>query len=234
MNWIEHIVEPNRLLLTWQAPDKENRLRRIIAELIRTGDEAKLKYLTESDDYKEAVKLGFNGFAAFSLDDQSYDNVLGVFMKRLPPRTRTDFIKYLEAIRIPEKLKDKISDFALLGYSGARLPDDDFSVVHPFDGVNAGFELFTEICGFRHNEGTNILSELKEGQEVVLEKEPSNMYDPLAVKIMFNKVKLGYINRGQLIAINRWIDHNLISEVVIERINGLPGNPKVYIFIKVA
>ncbi|MBU0545733.1 MAG: HIRAN domain-containing protein [Candidatus Margulisbacteria bacterium] len=231
MKWIENIIEPHRLLLTWQPSDTKNRLRRIIGELINDGEKVKMNYLIGTKDYEEAKKLGFNGFASFSLDSTTYDNVLDVFMKRLPPRNRSDFNKYMEAIRIP--IDKQISDFALLGYSGARLPDDDYTIVHPFENVQGRCEVLTEICGFRHNEGVKNVDELEIGQAVFLAKEPNNQFDSLAVKIMFNNKRLGYINRVQIQAFNEWINNNSIEEVTIEKINGSKESPKVYVFVKV-
>ena len=55
-----------------------------------------------------------------------------------PPRSRGDFGRFLGALRI--KADAEISDFALLGYSGAKLPDDDFTVIHPFENASVPFE----------------------------------------------------------------------------------------------
>ena len=51
MRQIEHIVEPDRLLLSWQRSD---RLRRIVAELVRNGDDANLVYLKDSDEFSKS------------------------------------------------------------------------------------------------------------------------------------------------------------------------------------
>ena len=77
-------------------------------------------------------------------------NVLPSFMKRLPPRSRGDFGRFLDALRIKSEAKDEISNFALLGYSGAKLPDDDFTVIHPFENASVPFELMLPVQGYRH------------------------------------------------------------------------------------
>ena len=43
MRHIEHIVEPDRLLLSWQTPSE--RLRMIVAELVHSNDDADFVYL---------------------------------------------------------------------------------------------------------------------------------------------------------------------------------------------
>ncbi|KKL67077.1 hypothetical protein LCGC14_2138590 [marine sediment metagenome] len=67
MRYIEHIVEPDRLLLSWQA--KSERLRMFVAELIRSGDDADLVYLKESEDFSKAQSLGST-------------NILGLLLKK--------------------------------------------------------------------------------------------------------------------------------------------------------
>ena len=69
-------------------------------------------------------------------------------MRRLPPRNREDFgdYLYLHGLAAPFKL----SDLALLGYTGARLPSDAFALVPEFP-VDAGpCEYVMEVAGTRH------------------------------------------------------------------------------------
>ncbi|MFH1429105.1 MAG: HIRAN domain-containing protein [Candidatus Margulisiibacteriota bacterium] len=234
MLFIEHIIEPQRLLLTWQAPDKKDRMRRLIAELLMKDGRVSLRYLKDSSEFKEAIGMGFEGYPAFSLEKDTYHDVLDVFMRRLPPRSRTDFNTYLESIRI--KPNSTISDFALLGYAGARLPDDDFFIVHPFDNVNKECEALLMVQGLRHYEGAMQLiksGELKIGTNVDLKKEPDNQYDNNSILVAYKGEKLGYICRGLLESVNGWIDSGRIKSVSIERINGEPEYRKVYIFLQV-
>ncbi|GBR77423.1 hypothetical protein RDn1_082 [Candidatus Termititenax dinenymphae] len=232
MNWIEHIVEPTKLFLTWQSPDVNNRLRRVVAHLLKDGENnASLVYLTDTEDFKKAKEAGFTGFPAFGLERNKHDNALDIFLKRLPPKSRGDYDKYLEAIRI--KPKTTISDFTLLGYSGVKLPDDDFVLLHPFDNAKGEFELLVEVCGFRHIDNvSDIRALLKEGQVVSLQKDTKNPVDSTAIKIIFNGIKLGYINRALLPVFNKWFDNNSIKKTVIERINGTATTPKLYLFVR--
>ncbi len=133
MRYIEHIVEPDRLLLSWQTSSE--RLRMLVAELIRNGNDADLVYLKESEDFLKVQSLEFEGYPGFVIEKDIHKNVLTSFMKRLPPRSRGDFGRFLDALRIKTEAKDEISDFALLGYSGAKLPDDDFTVIHIFENA---------------------------------------------------------------------------------------------------
>jgi len=231
-NYIKHIIEPNRLLLMWQGPD---RLHRIVGELVRKKSEhvIRLNYLFETKDFQEAEKAEFKGYPAFPLGNQSYSNVLDVFMRRLPPSTRGDYGTFLDSFRIQSNTK--LSDFALLGYSGARLPDDKFSIVHPFENATGKFELLTLVHGTRHYQDKNeaIHKLLKVGDLVTFRREVDNSVDNNAIVVFHKTKKVGYLNRGLLTSANNWLDDDSILRSTIERINGTPDNPKIYVFLEV-
>jgi hypothetical protein len=230
MNLITHIIEPQRLLLVWQGPEGGDRSRRIVAELLRTNHAIELHYLTQSEDFRKARENGFEGYPAFPKTDRVYkEGVIETFMLRLPPRERSDFNKYLESQRISTAVR--ISDFALLGYSGAKLPSDGFSIVHPFDDVDSPCELLTEIAGFRYYEGVNM--NLAIGTNVTLQPEPGNQFDSLAIAVLANGTKIGYVGRGLLDAFHRWLNNQREITAVIEKINGRPDRPSIMIYVSV-
>jgi len=203
MRHIEHIVEPNRLLLSWQTPGE--RLRMFVAELIRNDDDADLVYLKESEDFSKAQSLGFNGYPGFDFEINIHKNILTSFMKRLPPRSRGDFGRFLDALRIRPEAKDEISDFALLGYSGAKLPDDDFTVIHPFENASVPFELMLPVEGYQYYQDELSLTELS----------------------------TDYVCRGLTASFHKWIQSGLTMSAFIERINGTRQYPKVYLYVSV-
>ncbi len=230
MNFIAHIIEPRRLYLVWQGPEGGDRSRRIVAELLRTNHDVELRYLTQSEEFRKAQETGFKGYPAFPKTERVYGTgVLETFMLRLPPRERSDFNKYLESLRISSDVK--ISDFALLGYSGAKLPSDGFSIVHPFDSVDDPCELMTEVAGFRYYEGMNM--QLEVGMNANLQPEPDNPYDPRAIKVLVNGAKIGYLGRGVLSAFHRWLDSGSSITMVIEKMNGRPERPSIMLFVSV-
>lgn len=65
MNFIEHIIEPKKLLLAWQSPNENCRTRYIVAELNRVQDEISLTYLADTEDFRKAQKKGFESYPAF-------------------------------------------------------------------------------------------------------------------------------------------------------------------------
>src|SRR5262245_59890083 len=110
-NWIEHICEPSRLLLAWQAPEHmKDRKRFAVGELVRVGNDCTLRYF-ENDEVREAKNLGFAGYPAFRLERTEYPNALSTFLRRLPPRGRPDFSNYIAHFRLPPSVA--MSDFAL-------------------------------------------------------------------------------------------------------------------------
>lgn len=230
MRYIEHIVEPDRLLLSWQTASE--RLRMFVAELIRSGDDdANLVYLKESEDFLKAQSLEFEGYPGFPIQKDAYENVLTSFMKRLPPRSRGDFGRFLGALRI--KPDAKISNFALLGYSEAKLPDDDFTVIHPFKNASPPFELLLPVRGYRHHKEQLPLADLSIDMQAGFEVETENPKDPEAIKVVIDGVRVGYVSRGLTGSFHKWMQSDLTISAYVERINGAEQNPEIYLYVSV-
>src|ERR1700676_5362033 len=100
MHFIEHIIEPTRLLMAWQSSDETHRTRYIVAELKLVAEKINLTYFTDSKDFQLAREHGFESYPAFPNINQTYHDVLDTFMPRLPPRTRGDLPQYLEGLRL--------------------------------------------------------------------------------------------------------------------------------------
>jgi len=231
MHFIEHIIEPSKLLLCWRSPDENIRTRYIVAELNRVGDEITLSYLCNTKDFINAQNEGFTGYPAFQDIKITHHNVLDAFMRRLPPRTRGDFKKYLEGLRL--KPDAQLSDFALLGYSGARLPTDSFSIVHPFNQVAEPCELLLEATGYRRlnkslNLGINI------GDTATFAKEYNEQCQEEAIRIVVGEKLVGYITRALVPTFQEWLEHGRIVGAWIEKTNGTPTEPTAYLFVSIS
>lgn len=230
MHTIRHIFEPSRLPLVWQDPTGESRDRLVVGELRREESELVFSYCTGSPDFEKAEQLGFRGYPAFRKFDQTYrEGVAEAFLRRIPPRKRTDFDKYLDNFRLPTD--SPITDLALLAYSGAKLPSDGFSFVHPFDGVSSDCELLMEVAGFRHQSQIP-LQDLNVGALAEFEPEPENPFDANSVKVLIENKLIGYVNRIQTTSFNRWIS-SCHLRAWVERLNGRPERPLVYLFVEV-
>jgi hypothetical protein len=232
--YIENILEPHRLFLCWQPQSGGSWFT--VGEIIRSGDNADFRYLQGTDDFKNAQTKGFNGYPAFEIGSEIHHNILDVFLKRLPPKSRSDFDRYLDSFRIPPAKKDIISPFALLGYSGAKVAGDSFLIAHPYeDDGTKSFEVLTAVAGFKCYDGYPLYQDKKlaENSPVTFEKEPDNSTDPNAIKIISQKVLLGHVHKTLLNSMHHWLEQNRIEFASVERINGTDDRPLVFIFIKV-
>jgi hypothetical protein len=228
--WISHISEPHRLLLAWQGPDPNGeRTRFAVGELLLSGSDVTLRYLS-GPEVEKAKKLGFAGYPAFKLDQQEHrQGVLAAFLRRLPPRARPDFDAYKAQFRLKHDLG--LSDFALLAYTGARLPSDGFSVVDTLEDVRAPSELLLEIVGHRHWVA-KLKSPLRIGEALDLLPEPENPVDKNAVVVKARGDVVGYVNRLQTVAFHKWLREGSV-EATLDRLNGLRDRPRAFMFVRI-
>lgn len=86
--------------------------------------------------------------------------------------------------------------------------------------VNRHYDTFY-IAGFTYWDGPDVFEELKVGVKLTLEAEPTNGYDPSAVKILFKGTMLGYIPRGQNKEISKFLQLGYVDlfSARISRVN---------------
>lgn len=228
MNFIEHIIEPSKLFMTWQSSDRNQRKRYTIAELNRLGEKVTLKYLTDTDDFREASKLGFEFYPAFQNVNEIYEHgVMDALMRRLPPKTRNDYNQYLAGLRI--KPDTELSDFALLGYSGAKLPSDGFIIINPFENTPAAFEFLLEATGYKYLSGITI----NLGERASFKEEFNTERKEKEVKIFINQQCVGYVTRALLPEFCRWLETGRVVDAWYEKKNGSPEQPVVYLYAQI-
>lgn len=232
MQPLDHLVEPTRLLMTWQSSDEHPsaRVRRVIGEVVREGTDHKVvfRYLKGTEDYAEAEKAGFKGFPAFhSEQPETRDGVLDSLIRRLPPRNREDFREYLAKHGLSAPFE--LSDFALLGYTGARLPSDGFALVPEFDPDARPCEYVMEVAGTRHVFKGSI-DELRPGDPVSIELDVGNPVDADALVVVHEGRRIGYVNRALRHMIHVWLRSGSLV-AAIHRLNGNQDRPLVYVRI---
>lgn len=232
MNYIQYIHEPRRLLLVWQRPEEDGaaRVRRAVAELLRdSAGRVQLRYLTDTDDLDAAKQEGFISFPAFRKLNTTYDlGVVETFMRRLPPRSRGDYAQYLDQFRL--RRETPISDFALLGYTGAKLPSDGFSILDPLEDVGDACDVLMEVAGFRHV-SAHPAESIALGAPAALVPQDNNLHDAAAVAVEIGGERVGYVPRQQASAIRRLLATADI-QAQVERINGRSGRPLVYLWVR--
>ncbi len=215
-------------MFAWR-PFPQPRTWRLVGELTRDSNDESviLTYLVGTIDYEEAVRQGFTGHPAFPIKQQVHKtNVLESFLKRLPPRSRKDFPEYLGMFRLPENAI--LSDFALLGYTGARLPSDDFAILLPLEDFETPYEIVVEVAGFRHEANVQV-EQLSVGDTVALECRP-HPKDDNAVDVLWQGNKLGHIPRLQAAAIGRLVVEGRVTATIV-RVNGSQDRPVVRLFL---
>lgn len=236
MSSISHLCEPVKLLLTWQglesAANAEARSRYVVGELTPSADKvfATFRYLRDTPDFQKASQFGFQGHPAFRLsaDETALTDVLQTFMRRLPSRKREDFPAYLQMHLLPYPFE--LSDFALLGYTGARLPSDGFALSPVFDGSDLPCQFVTDLAGTRYHTTSADIDSVQIGDEAKLILEPENEIDPDAIRVEIDGKKMGYINRVIKNNIHGWLQcANVTAEV--SRKNGTPERPLIYITV---
>ena len=224
MHKIRHIVEPERLLLTWQDPI--SRSRYVVGQVTRDNGGYRFCYLP-GDDLDVAKSKGFKGYPAFPHFDKVYRlGVMESFMTRLPPRSREDFGKFLDYWYIDNSLRDSISNFALLGYTGAALPRDGFRFIPVFP-PSAHLEFIAEVAGHRYQEGA-----CKIGEKVRFASEPDNRHDLQAIRVENRGgLKLGYVMHGLNRQFGEWLVNGRLSGEAV-RINGTSERPMVLVYVE--
>lgn len=226
---LRHLVEPERLLLTWQPPDENapSRTRRVVGEVLPNADRtsAVFRYLGGSADFARALELGFRGFPAFKMDHgPASDGVLDAFWRRLPPRKREDFQDFLHQHWLPYPFP--LSDFALLGYTGAKLPSDGFALVPVFSPADLPCEYIMEIAGTRYIADKD-LAAVQLGDVLDVVRETDNPVDVDALAIHHSGKAIGYVNRAMRPTFYAWLEAGTM-EITVVRKNGKPSRPLIY------
>ena len=238
--WIEHFSEPTRLVLSWRAPEDADQDRyRWAAGELRQGpggatfvyyDNPEFAAMNQGRDVAKLKEAGFLGYPAFTYTPGSvfHDQVMAAFLRRLPPRSRSDFPRYLEHFRVKTDLP--VSDFTLLGITEAKLPSDGFALVDPLDPQVAECELLLEVAGHRHYRFE--CQSLEQGRPVGLVAEPDNPHDKDAVRFEVDGIKIGHVSRFQARTMGKWLKTHRI-EGWLQRLNGTPSSPRAFVFLKV-
>ncbi|PBP42880.1 hypothetical protein CCL11_15120 [Pseudomonas syringae] len=193
MPTINHVFEPNRLLLVWTSVDNgAARHRRVVGEIFKNRDSFSFRYLKDTPDYTAALSEGFISFPAFTINSsEPAENALPAFMSRIPPRKRQDFPKYLSQYGLPNDFSG--SDFSLLGYTGARLASDSFELCPDLSSATAPLDIILEVSGTSFHSASKHATE---GMRVQFFSEPQNPYDKHAIAIVTERGRIGFVSRA--------------------------------------
>lgn len=185
------VPKSNYLLLIWKDP--ETRRNYTVGKLTR-GDFFTFQYYGEAENAEEA---GWKLLGAFPTYQEYRSNIMfPVFSSRLPDKKRRDIQNILEKYGLME-----YDEFELLRRSGARLPIDTYEFIDPISPDDTEVEREFYITGIRYHsacQGSDCgaLPGVKVGDMLLLEEEPENAYDPMAIRVLTQeKEVLGYVPR---------------------------------------
>lgn len=185
------VPKSNYLLLIWKDP--ETRRNYTVGKLTR-GDCFTFQYYGEAENAEEA---GWKLLGAFPTYQEYRSNTMfPVFSSRLPDKKRRDIQNILEKYGLME-----YDEFELLRRSGARLPIDTYEFIDPIPPDDTEVEREFYITGIRYHsacQGSDCgaLPGVKVGDILLLEEEPENAYDPMAIRVLTQeKEVLGYVPR---------------------------------------
>lgn len=185
------VPKSDYLLLIWKDP--ETRRNYTVGKLTR-GDCFTFQYYGEAENAEEA---GWKLLGAFPTYQEYRSNTMfPVFSSRLPDKKRRDIQNILEKYGLME-----YDEFELLRRSGARLPIDTYEFIDPISPDDKEVTREFYITGIRYHsacQGSDCgaLPGVKVGDMLLLEEEPENAYDPMAIRVLTQeKDVLGYVPR---------------------------------------
>ena len=111
------------------------------------------------------------------------------------------------------------------------MPSDGFSLVPIFPEDVAACDYISEIAGFRHADGADV-SRLSVGDSVSFSVDAENPVDQDAIGIVHGGIRIGYVNRALKDSFGLWMKENLVTGT-IERLNGKPERPLVYVRVAI-
>lgn len=226
---IQNALDISTLFLTWQSNRDRNR-RYFVGIVSKDKDnQVNFRYSTGSKDFEEAKSAGFVGYPAFKLSDEVYTNdVLNSFLKRLPPKSRRDFSKYLLQHNLPVDFEG--SEFQLLSHTGIQLPSDGFDLVPDLSEATIPFDYVMEVAGTRHYLSFDQVSEVEIGAEVELRCDNQNEFDEHAVAVYLHGQLIGYVNR-LLCATVRTLMADKCLTCRITKKSGTVDRPLLYVML---
>ncbi|CAV18315.1 hypothetical protein [Vibrio atlanticus] len=222
---IENPLHVETLFLTWQSNSDRNQ-RYLVGVLKKAASGFEFSYLVDTPDYITALEHGFMGYPAFRLGGEVYTNdVMTTFMKRLPPRSRRDFRKYLTNHYLSENFDG--SDFDLISHTGIQLPSDGFDLVPDLSEAQLPFDYLMEVAGSRYYITGDEAASIGIGTQVRFECENDNEFDCNAVALFIGTQPIGYINKLICPAFRELMTRDISCHVA--KVSGTVDRPLIFV-----
>ncbi len=206
------MAEFSTIHLVWRKGAGEG--REIVGTLDKRPDgRIFFSYVSNID---ELAKKGFSAYLEFQDLHKTYNgNVIEIFGQRLTNADRPDISRFYEFWEVdPKQADDK---FYLLGKTQGLVPTDNFEILAEYH-MEPGVHFLTEIAGlskFKIARG-----KLANGDLLTFKLEPSNEFDPFAVKVYKDDFHIGYIKKVHSRIFYEKEASNLVLEVKALEQNG--------------
>lgn len=209
------------LLLVWQNP--ETRLFYHIGTLNYSGAEYSFSYTHRSESNRnimEALRNGYKLHPVFPELKKTYtaESLFPAFNRRIPDISRIGYQKILEEFSLPLDA-DRMD---ILRETRGGLAGDPYTFEEPL--ILKGNHLRSNfyINGMRHVE--NLPDNWKEyvhiGDQLVIEPDKANKFDPFAVKIKTqNGLELGYIPGIYAQAVHALLDRSVNLTLTVNQLH---------------
>lgn len=211
------------IYLSWR---KGKGFRRYLVGVLKRNAIEGIRFEYDLDEVEKAKKEGFTPYVDFpKLDEEYKTNVLEIFGQRLMKKERADVQSFYDFWEIDPKYKDDI--YNMLAYTQGMLTTDNFEFLADFQPTS-NLSFVTEIAGISKKELST--GSVKIGDVLKYEKEPGNVHDPNAVKILKGNLHLGYLKKVHCRIFNKKNSDKLTITV-----KGIEQNGKINrIFVKIS
>lgn len=156
---------------------------------LQEGNSASFSY--NKSEVEAAKQEGFSAYTEFQNIDGVYtQNVIDIFAQRLTKSVRPDIQAFYDFWEIDAA---KTSDKAyLLAHTQGLLTTDNFEFLADYNPIS-GLRFLTDLAfvsGQNNLPGTVVV-----GDELTIEKEPTNSFDKYAVIAMKSGITIGYLKK---------------------------------------
>lgn len=181
------MAEFNKIFLVWRQGVGQG--REIVGTLERKADgRGVFNYVPDVEQLK---KKGFTPYVEFKDLHKTYNgNVIEIFGQRLTKGDRPDIRRFYDFWEVDATQTD--DQFYLLGKTQGLVPTDNFEFLAEYH-MEPSLHFLTEIAGLSITKIAN--GTLQNGDVLQYELEPSNAFDPFAVKVFKGDLHIGYIKK---------------------------------------
>lgn len=181
---------PRVLFVAWQDPGTR-RILPVARVVIRPETGYEFAYI---EAVSEAQALGFLPLLSFPQLQQVYRSreLWPLLHNRLLQSSRPDYADYLDQLGL---VASSAEPFTVLGRSGGRRATDTLELFSPPTAtVDGGLSCFVLARGVRHLHGAEgAIAGLQTGDRLDVVVDPTNQYNPQALKVCHHDVVVGYL-----------------------------------------